>query len=145
MAAIVYDASLDDDPELVEAVRAAAAIAIDNQRLHAESHAQLTELKASRERIVAAGDAERRRLERNLHDGAQQRLVAIALQLRLLQSRVGDDPSAEQLITTASEELKLLARRAARAGARHPPRGARARAGGRARVAGEPIARRDHA
>jgi signal transduction histidine kinase len=107
VAALVYDASLDDDPELVEAVTAAAAIAIENQHLHAESHARLAELKASRERIVSAGDAERRRLERNLHDGAQQRLVAIALQLRLLQRRVGHDPVSEQLLTTASAELAL--------------------------------------
>jgi signal transduction histidine kinase len=105
VAALVYDASLDDDPELVEAVRAAAAIAIENERLHLESQARLVELKASRERIVSAGDAERRRLERNLHDGAQQRLVAIALQLRLLKNRVGDDPSAHELVATASEEL----------------------------------------
>ena len=105
LGALVYDTSLDDDPELVEAVTAAAAIAIDNARLLAETEAQLAELKASRERIVAAGDAERRRLERNLHDGAQQRLVGIALQLRLLQNRVGDDPSAQELVTTASDEL----------------------------------------
>jgi len=107
VAALVYDASLDDDPELVEAVAAAAAIAIENERLHAEAQARLAELKASRERIVTAGDTERRRLERNLHDGAQQRLVAIALQLRLLQRRMGDDPSAEQLLTSASDELAL--------------------------------------
>ena len=63
-------------------------------------------MQASRERIVAAGDAERRRLERNLHDGAQQRLVALSLQLRLLQGRIGDDdPSAQQLASTASEQL----------------------------------------
>jgi signal transduction histidine kinase len=107
LAALVYDASLDDDPELVEAVSAAAAIAIENTRLHAESQARLTELRASRERIVAAGDAERRRLERNLHDGAQQRLVAIALQLRLLKNRIDGDESAERLVTSASEELAL--------------------------------------
>jgi hypothetical protein len=65
IAALVYDASLDDDPELVEAVTAAAAIALETERLQAESQAQLAELQASRERIVAAGDAERRRLERN--------------------------------------------------------------------------------
>ena len=105
VAALIYDASLDDDPELVEAVTAAAEIAIENAHLHAESQARLAELRASRERIVAAGDAERRRLERNLHDGAQQRLVAIALQLRLLQRRVSDDPSTERLVTTASDEL----------------------------------------
>jgi signal transduction histidine kinase len=105
LAALVYDASLDDDPELVEAVRAAAGMALENERLQAESQAQLAEVQASRERIVAAGDAERRRLERNLHDGAQQRLVALSLQLRLLQGRVGDDPSAEELVSTASDQL----------------------------------------
>jgi len=105
VAALVYDASLDDDPELVDAVRAAAAIAIENEHLHIESHARLAELKASRERIVTAGDSERRRLERDLHDGAQQRLVAIALQLRLLKGRVGDDTSAQRLVATASDEL----------------------------------------
>ena len=105
-AAIVYDASLDDDPALVEAVSAAAAIALENERLQAEAEARLAELRASRGRIVAAGDAERRRLERNLHDGAQQRLVAIGMQLRLLQHRIREDPaSAEQLATTASDEL----------------------------------------
>ena len=105
IAVLVHDASLDDDPELVEAVCAAAAIAIENAQLLVESQARLTELRASRERIVAAGDAERRRLERNLHDGAQQRLVAIALQLRLLRNRVGDDPAATELVAAASEEL----------------------------------------
>ena len=105
MAALVYDSTLDDDPELVEAVTSAAGIAIESARLHEESEAQLNELKASRERIVAAGDAERRRLERNLHDGAQQRLVGIALQLRLLQNRLRDDPSAEELVTAVSAEL----------------------------------------
>jgi signal transduction histidine kinase len=105
VAALIYDATLDDDPELVAAVTGAAEIAIENAQLHAESQARLTELRASRERIVAAGDAERRRLERNLHDGAQQRLVSIALQLRLLQRRVSNDPSAEQLVTSASDEL----------------------------------------
>lgn len=105
-AALVYDASLDDDPELVEAVTAAAAIALENELLQAESQDRLAQLQASRERIVAAGDAERRRLERNLHDGAQQRLVAVALQLRLIQTHIRRDPSsAEALVTTASDQL----------------------------------------
>jgi signal transduction histidine kinase len=117
LAALVYDASLDDDPDLVEAVRAAAGMALENERLQAEAQTQLAEVQASRERIVAASDAERRRLERNLHDGAQQRLVALSLQLRLLEGRVGDDPSAQELISSAStqlaqslEELRELAR-----------------------------------
>jgi signal transduction histidine kinase len=105
-AALVYDASLDDDPELVEAVSAAAAIALENEELHAESEARLAELQASRARLVTAGDAERRRLERDLHDGAQQRLVALSMQLRLLHGRIREDPTtAEALVTTASDEL----------------------------------------
>jgi signal transduction histidine kinase len=108
IAALVYDASLDDDPELVEAVSAAAGIALENEHLHAEAQARLEELRASRERLVTAGDDERRRLERNLHDGAQQRLVALAMQLRLLQGRIRDDPGiAEQLVDTAADELAL--------------------------------------
>jgi signal transduction histidine kinase len=108
IAAIVYDASLDDDPELVEAVSAAAALALENEQLHVESEGRLAELQASRERIVTAGDTERRRLERNLHDGAQQRLVALSMQLRLLRGRIREDPStAEALVTTASDELAL--------------------------------------
>jgi signal transduction histidine kinase len=106
VAAIVYDASLDDDPEMVEAVRAAAAMALENERLLAESQARLAEVQASRQRIVAAGDAERRRLERDLHDGAQQRLVALSLQLRMIRSDIRRDPDqAEQLAASASDEL----------------------------------------
>ena len=66
------------------------------------------ELNASRARIVQAGDAERRRLERNLHDGAQQRLVTLALGLRLAQSRLPDDPAgAAELLARSSDELAL--------------------------------------
>jgi signal transduction histidine kinase len=106
LAMLVYDASLEDDPELVGAVAGAAAITLDDVRLQAESQDRLAELRASRERIVAAGDAERRRLERNLHDGAQARLVSVALQLRVIQNRVRTDPdAAEQLLTSAGDEL----------------------------------------
>ena len=90
----------------MEAVRAAATLALSNEQLLAESEARLAEVQASRQRIVAAGDAERRRLERDLHDGAQQRLVALALQLRMIRSDIRRDPAqAEQMVTTASEEL----------------------------------------
>jgi signal transduction histidine kinase len=103
---LVYDASLDDDPELVEAVAATAALALDDARLQAESEGRLAELRASRERIVAASDTERRRLERNLHDGAQQRLVSVALQLRMVQRHIRSDPAlAEQLLSSAADEL----------------------------------------
>jgi signal transduction histidine kinase len=89
----------------LDAVAAAAAITLDDARLKAESQDQLAELRASRERLVAAGDAERRRLERNLHDGAQQRLVSVALQLRMIQRRIPADPALEELLTSAGDEL----------------------------------------
>jgi signal transduction histidine kinase len=106
VATLVYDAALDDDPEMVEAVRAAATMALENERLLRESEARLAEVQASRQRIVAASDAERRRLERDLHDGAQQRLVALAMQLQMIRSDIRDDPEqAEQLAARASDEL----------------------------------------
>jgi signal transduction histidine kinase len=106
VAALVYDAALDDDPEMVEAVRAAASMALENERLLEQSEARLAEVQASRQRIVAAGDAERRRLERDLHDGAQQRLVAVSLQLRMIRSDIRSNPEqAEELAASASEEL----------------------------------------
>ena len=105
VAALIHDASLRDEPGLLDAVTAAAAIALENARLSVELHARLEELRGSRARLVEAGDSERRRLERNLHDGAQQRLVAIALQLRLLENRVSDDPAAAEMASAARDEL----------------------------------------
>src|SRR4051794_7437239 len=118
IAMLVHDRSLDDEPEALEAVCAAAALALENQQLQTESRARLAELRASRARIVEAGDAERRRLERDLHDGAQQRLVAVALQLRLIRARADSDPSSiESLaikagddVAAALDELRELAR-----------------------------------
>jgi signal transduction histidine kinase len=106
VAALVYDASLDEDPELLEAVGAAATLALENQHLHAESESRMAELRASRRRLVAAGDEQRRRLERDLHDGAQQRLVALSMQLRLIQLDIRRDPAtAEALVRSAGDEL----------------------------------------
>ena len=81
---------------------------LDNERLHAEARAQLEQLRESRARIIAAGDAERRRLERDLHDGAQQRLVSLSLSLSLTstRSRAGDDVAALARIDEAREELR---------------------------------------
>jgi signal transduction histidine kinase len=108
VAALVHDSALAHQPDLLEVVCAAANVALERERLQAELEARVVELQASRERIVAAGDAERRRLERDLHDGAQQRLVAIALQLSLLKGRIQSDPAiAEELAATAGDELAL--------------------------------------
>jgi PAS domain S-box-containing protein len=78
------------------------------QRLNAELHARLEDLAASRARIVAAGDVERKRLERNLHDGAQQRLVTLSVSLRLALDRLDDDPAAaRKLLMGAADELSV--------------------------------------
>ncbi|HEX6698491.1 MAG TPA: histidine kinase dimerization/phosphoacceptor domain-containing protein, partial [Solirubrobacteraceae bacterium] len=81
VGAIIHDASLADEPGLVRAVAASAALALENERLEAELRARLDELQTSRSRLVEVSMFERRRLERDLHDGAQQRLVALSLQL----------------------------------------------------------------
>jgi signal transduction histidine kinase len=116
VAAIVHDAALDTTPELVEAAAAASSLAIDNERLKADLRARLEELRVSRLRIVEAADDARRRIERDLHDGAQQELLALALELRVLRSRVGDtealplvDGIAKRL-DVALGELRELAR-----------------------------------
>jgi len=84
------------------------ALAQDNARLQGEIQLQLSELRASRRRIIAAGDAERKRVERDLHDGAQQRLVSLTLALRLARSRLGDDldHSAKLSLDQAADEAK---------------------------------------
>jgi signal transduction histidine kinase len=75
LGALVYDRTLAEAPEVVGMVGAATALALENERLHAAVRAQLEEVRASRQRIVEAADAERRRVERDIHDGAQQRLM----------------------------------------------------------------------
>jgi signal transduction histidine kinase len=106
VALLVYDSSLDDDPELVEAIGGAAALALENADLHAEARTRLAELRATRERIITAADAERRRIERDLHDGAQQRLVSLAVQLSFIRRQIRRDPvDAELLLTSAGDEL----------------------------------------
>jgi signal transduction histidine kinase len=108
VGAIVYDITLNEEPELLGSVAAAAGLAMENERLQAQLRARVEELRASRARIVEAGTDERRRLERNLHDGAQQRLVALSLTLRLAQANVHKDPEkADELMSAAQQELTL--------------------------------------
>jgi signal transduction histidine kinase len=108
VAAIVYDAILhDEQPGYVDAVGAAASLALENERLDAELRSKVEELRASRQRMLSIGLEERRRLERDLHDGAQQRLVSMALNMRLARARLHDDPhGAEQLLDGAGDELE---------------------------------------
>jgi signal transduction histidine kinase len=89
------------------AAGAAARLALENERLQAELRAQLTELRASRTRIVQASDEERRRLERNLHDGAQQRLLSLGLALQLARAQLGPETNgAPELLSEAEDELR---------------------------------------
>jgi signal transduction histidine kinase len=98
VAALVHDPSLREEPALLDAVGAAAGIALENARLHAEGRAAGT-------RVLEATQSERRRLERDLHDGAQQRLVALSLELGMLATRLGDDPDARRALADARGEL----------------------------------------
>ena len=83
-----------------------AAVVLDNQRLAAQAEVSIRELRRSRARIASSAARERRRIERDLHDGAQQRLVALSLQLRMIRSDIRRDPDqAEQLAASASDEL----------------------------------------
>jgi signal transduction histidine kinase len=114
IAVLVHDPALLDEPGLVESVRATAGLVLENERLAAEVRSQLAEVRASRGRIVAAADAERRRIERNLHDGAQQRLVTLSMALGLEASRAGDGVDAlaraQDEVEQAIGELRELAR-----------------------------------
>ena len=105
MAALVHDPALHDEPALLDAVSAAAAIALRNGRLQAQLRANVEELRGSRARVVEAEQRERQRLERDLHDGAQQRLVALSLNLGVLQTRLGADPEAGALLAEARTEI----------------------------------------
>jgi signal transduction histidine kinase len=107
VAALLHDRSLQDEPELLGAVTAAAGIAVENGRLQAELRARLEELRGSRARVIDAGQKERQRLERNLHDGAQQRLIALSLELSRLEQRLEGDPEATTQLDQARREIAL--------------------------------------
>jgi signal transduction histidine kinase len=102
---LTYDPGREDERELVHAVVAAATLSLENERLAADLRAKVEEVSASRARIVESGDAARRRLERDLHDGAQQRLVSLALNLRMLGARIDGDPEAGRQLQAARREL----------------------------------------
>lgn len=116
LGALVHDAALAEQPEVLEVVAAAATLALHNERLADEVRAQLDEVRASRQRIAEASEAERARIERDLHDGAQQRLIALSIQARSLQ-RAATDPDvaagARGLadgLAEALQEVRELAR-----------------------------------
>jgi signal transduction histidine kinase len=108
VAALVHDSRLLDQPHLLQEVLDGARIAVENEQLQAEVRAQLEELRASRARIFETGDAERRRLERDLHDGAQQRLLALSYDLRLARAaaEAEGDPELVTLLAAAGDEAQ---------------------------------------
>jgi signal transduction histidine kinase len=108
VALVVHDAALLEGPALEREIGSAARLAVDNERLQAEVLAQLEDLRASRARIVETGDAERRRLERDLHDGAQQRLLALSYDLRLARAAAEADGDRElaTLLASGSDEAQ---------------------------------------
>jgi signal transduction histidine kinase len=116
LAALVYHPALREEPELVAGVSAAAAIALENGRLEAELRARLQDLRRSRLRLLDAAQGERRRLERDLHDGAQQRLVALSLELALLRDGLPDAEARTRLeharreVAVSLQELRDVAR-----------------------------------
>lgn len=105
IAVVLHDASLANEPTLLTAASAATRLALDNARLHALVQEQLGEVRASRRRIIEAGADQRRRLERDLHDGAQQRMLAVGIALQLLQRQIGGGAGATELLTEARTEL----------------------------------------
>jgi signal transduction histidine kinase len=105
VAVLVHDAALAYDPQFVQGVGAVTRLAIENERLAAAVQTQLEEVQASRARIMAASDAERQRIERNLHDGAQQRLVTLSLELRLLREKLEGEPDLAQMVDETLDGL----------------------------------------
>lgn len=115
LAALVHDPAVLDDPHLVESIAAAARLAAANARLQAALRAQVFELESSRRRLLAAGDEERRRLERRLRAGAERRLAALAESLEQARVRSSAGASArlmraEQVLARARDDLRELAR-----------------------------------
>lgn len=108
LAALIHDRAVLENPALIESVTAAASLALDNERLQAALRAQLEEVRASRTRIVQAGDEARRRIERDLHDGAQQRLLALALSLRMARDGIGESagPAARAALEEVEDEMR---------------------------------------
>lgn len=105
-AVLVYHELMQHEPELVKVTVTAASLALEHARLQAEVEAQLEQVRASRTRIVEAGDAERRRLERDLHDGAQQRLVTLSLAIGIARSQAAANPELAVLLEGAAAEAQ---------------------------------------
>ncbi|MBN1530490.1 MAG: hypothetical protein JW895_15615 [Thermoleophilaceae bacterium] len=117
VAAVIHDPALEADPRVVAAAAAMAGVVLDNQRLASEAETAMLEVRRSRGRIAASAERERRRIERDLHDSAQQRLVALRIELELAEDIVRQDPEQgierlrelEGQLDQALDELRSLA------------------------------------
>ncbi|MFC7531820.1 sensor histidine kinase [Actinoplanes sp. GCM10030250] len=105
VAALVHHPALTEERDLLDAVAAATEIVLDNERLRAELRAGLAEVRGSRARVLEAGRRERRRLERDLHDGAQQRLIGLSMRLGRLEAQLDGDPAVRKAVTEAKQEV----------------------------------------
>jgi signal transduction histidine kinase len=106
VSVLVHRSGLLDDPGIAHEIASAARLAIEHERLHALRRAQLERLRLSRARLVTAADAQRRQLERDLHDGAQQRLLTLSIAVRLARRQLGGrDPALERDLAAAEAEL----------------------------------------
>jgi signal transduction histidine kinase len=105
LAVLVQRTGLVHDERTMTSVLAAVRLALDNQQLHEQVQARLDEVRGSRARLVDAEDRARQRLERDLHDGAQQRLLSIGLALQLARAETDGSGSAAELIEQAQHEL----------------------------------------
>jgi signal transduction histidine kinase len=105
VAALVHDAGLDQEASLVRAAGRAAALWLERDRLEVEGRARIRDLRESRARLVEAGDAERRRIERDLHDGAQHRLAALLLHVQLERRTLVLGGQAEHVLDDIEREL----------------------------------------
>ena len=106
VALVLHDPALLNEPDLARALGSAAKLSVENEALRAEAMAQLHALQASRARIVETADGARRRLERDLHDGAQQRLLALSYDLRLARADADDDPALVSTLDAAADEIE---------------------------------------
>ena len=94
VAALLHDPAMREEPEVLEAAGSAVLLALENARLEARLRESAAELEVSRERVARAAFQERERIEHDLHDGAQQQLIALRIRLVLLEERAADDPQA---------------------------------------------------
>jgi signal transduction histidine kinase len=107
LAALLVDESLEPDDELIEGIVGLTIVALREARLKEELEVSLHDLDDSRKRIATAADAERRRIERDLHDGAQQRLIALRMRIALAEDMLGADSAAAQTLRELEHDVDL--------------------------------------